>query len=242
MSAVSSYAQTATFTTAASGNNAAVTADTVKGLVQGAGGPTDNITASAASGVTIKWKAIASNFPSDWLVDSVLGICDNNQCHNNTNGTAIWGPFGTGTTFTSDLYKRGVPAGFYMSMNMTGTVTNGTYYITCLLSDANSGYSKTVTFYVSKWATGVTSITKTEDDVTLYPNPAADEVNVVYNPNSGVKNIAIYNIIGKVVKVYNTLDNSSAKLNIDNIPSGVYFIRVMDGQGHVVATRKFTRQ
>jgi len=229
---VSASAQTATFSPVA---------DTAYGQIQTNANIRDFITATATGGVTLTWKVVACNFPTDWLADSTFGICDNTLCHYNIHDTLWNGTTGV-STWTSGNYAQFAQGQFYLSMNMNGTVTNGTFYVTIQLLDLASNYSKNITFKVSKYATGVTTISRTTDEVTLYPNPATTEVNVLYSPDVNVKTIAIYNIIGKVVKVYNTLDNSSAKLNIDNIPSGIYFIRMMDGAGHVVATRKFTRQ
>ena len=233
------YAQSATFTTAAQNSNTPL-ADTVIGLASN--NPSDNITATTAGGIKIKWKVIATNFPSDWLT-AVLGICDNKLCYNNASNN-VWNPtFGTGNLYTSYVYAQNPAGTFHMQMSFPGTgTTPGTFYMTISLSDSALTYQKTVTFIISNWAASVPNISGSQDDVTLYPNPANDEVNVIYNPNSNIKTIAIYNIIGKVLKVYNTLDNSSAKLNIDNVPSGIYFIRLMDNKGNIVATRKFTRQ
>ena len=47
-------------------------------------------------------------------------------------------------------------------------------------------------------------------------------------------------MIGKPVMVYRVTGNS-AKLNIESLPSGVYFVRMADAQGKVT-TRKFTHQ
>jgi hypothetical protein len=80
-----------------------------------------------------------------------------------------------------------------------------------------------------------------KNDVILYPNPASNYLNVIFNPDAGIKNIAIYNLIGRVVSVFRVSGNS-AKLDIDNTPSGIYFVRLMTDQGEIIATRKFTRQ
>jgi hypothetical protein len=77
--------------------------------------------------------------------------------------------------------------------------------------------------------------------VSLYPNPANSEVNVVYDEAADIKSIGIYNIIGKLMTVYK-VSGKSANLNIENIPAGIYFVRLLNGQGQVVVTRKFTKQ
>jgi hypothetical protein len=102
-------------------------------------------------------------------------------------------------------------------------------------------YFDTTCFILDNASAGV-PIIKSQDDVVLYPNPAYDNVNVLFNAEAKVKNIAIYNIIGKVMSVYRVTANNSANLNVENIPSGIYFIRLLNTEGGIVATRKFTKQ
>jgi hypothetical protein len=75
----------------------------------------------------------------------------------------------------------------------------------------------------------------------LYPNPALNEINVVYDGSADVKDIAVYNLIGRVMMVYK-VTGSSANLNIENIPAGIYFVRLLNTHGNVVITRRFTKQ
>ena len=112
--------------------------------------------------------------------------------------------------------------------------------MTVSLKDFSTSETKTETFIVNKWPTSVPVVTN-DDDITIYPNPAREELNVVYSNTADVKNIAVYNIIGKVMNVYRVSGNS-ANLNLRNVPAGIYFVRLLNANGGVVATRKFTRQ
>ena len=81
-----------------------------------------------------------------------------------------------------------------------------------------------------------------QGDVVLFPNPAVDELNVLYDPNADVKSIAIYNLIGKQMMVNKTSGTGSANLNIESLPGGIYYVWLMNSLGDVVATKKFTKQ
>ena len=118
---------------------------------------------------------------------------------------------------------------------------NGTYYVKVFIRDLANTMSTTTTYVISKWATSVSNVSRNEDNVTLYPNPAREDLNVRFDGQAGVKNIAVYNLIGKMVSIYKVQGNS-AKLNLNNIPSGIYFVRLLDGNGRIIATRKFTHQ
>lgn len=212
------------------------TPDTVKTYVGTAPYYYAYINNTSGSSLTVKWQVTATDFPADWL--ATLSICDNNICYSNGSGS-IWA--GTsGTLFTSAPYATG-PGGDFHMVNNFASVTPGTHWITINMKDNASSFNKNTTFIISRPTTGVTTIVKSDDDVVLYPNPSVSELNVLFNENAGVKNIAIYNVIGKAVNTYKTSGNS-ARLDVSALSSGVYFIRLINAQGNIVATRKFNKQ
>jgi len=228
--------QTATFT---------VPQDTVYAVVNGLGAPTDNITnITYATGMVIQWHVIASNFPADWLTNSAFGICDNKNCYNNGGDTAVWNAATSfGATYKSNtvnMYKIDTPGLFDLNLNLTSVTSSGTYYVTVTLADFSSSYSKNVTFMISRAPTSVNSVNRNTEDVQLYPNPVINDLNVLYDASLDIKTIAVYNIIGKLVAVYK-VPSTSANLNLENVPSGIYFVRLANSQGEVVITRKITK-
>ncbi len=150
----------------------------------------------------------------------------------------------SGATFTSGAYAANTTTGaFHLQLDLTSATSYGTYTMKVSLSDPTTFTSKTVTFIVTKPApNAVPAIANTENNVKIYPNPATNELNAVYDAGADIKTIAVYNIIGKIMNVYKVTDNTSANLNIDNIPSGIYFVRLVNSHGEVVVTKKFTKQ
>jgi hypothetical protein len=76
----------------------------------------------------------------------------------------------------------------------------------------------------------VTSLTKSsnENQIVLYPNPASNQLNIL-NLGIGENNlINIYNQLGEIVfsKSISTNGNSSASVEIDNLPNGLYTVEV----------------
>lgn len=214
-------------------------ADTVWYTVNGASADVhNNITNVSSANIQIEWKAVATDFPADWRDEGVLGVCDNNLCRINAGGTGIT----DGTqTFTSIDYIPNQAGDFHLQLTGMDGVSAGTHYLTMNLKVKGGVDSKDITFVIAKWATNVKGVSTSSDDVVLYPNPARGELNVTYNAKAGIKTAAVYNLIGKQLVAYK-VGSTSAKLNIDNIPSGIYFLRLMDANGKVVATRKFTHQ
>lgn len=232
-------ATAAIFNTNSSSAQFTVAHDTVRAAVYGTMSIGNDITNTTSSPITIDWKVVYHNLPVSW--QQVVGICDNSSCYGNnvlgSSATPDVPPFTPpGSLKTSDTFSNKMD--FHLQNDFTNATAGGPYYITIELI---SGTLKdSTTFELLKWQTNVNQVKQTANNaVSLYPNPAKDELNVVFDANAGVKTIAIRNIIGKVVGMYKVSGNS-AKLNVSNLQSGIYFINLTDGQGHTVAIRKFT--
>ena len=216
-----------------SGASFAVQHDTVAFTTAGGYGVTNGINNLTSGPIGIRWKVVATNFPSDWIAG--LGICDNVTC---LNSTSLW-PGDTGSN--NATYGTGMGS-FSFNVDLTAA-SPGTYFLKVKLANAaNAADSIIETYIVSKFPTAVPTTVKPESDVVLYPNPAVNELNVVYDASADIKTIAIYNIIGKVMTVYKATVTTGARLNLDNLSSGAYFVRLMNSHGDVFATRKFTKQ
>lgn len=192
------------------------------------------ISSASSTPVVLKWRVLSSSFMSGWDAGN-SGICDNTLCRFDVNALQANTGFETSGPYTT--------RGDFHVLFIANNPANGTSArVTVLLQDDASGYSRTLTFIAYKSAVGITTTTLADDNVKLFPNPARDFVNVIYDAKANVKTAAIYNLIGKTIQVYKVSDNNSAKLDLENVPSGVYFIRLMNANGQVVATRRFTRQ
>ena len=202
----------------------------------------DNITIPGATDVNIKYHVKSTNFPADWLTNAAFGICDKDQCRNNTGDTVLYNKAtGVGNYFLCS-YPAATTSSFDLSENLQTATSTGCFYVTVELAEAVPGSTpKLMTYVVCKSPLSVPGVANTEDKVVLYPNPASNEVNVIYDMSADVKNIAVYNIIGKMMNVYKVTGNS-ANLNLENLPSGIYFVKLYSSNGGVVATRKFTKQ
>jgi len=224
------------------------TADTVWQTVTSSATIVDAITNLTGNNINIKWRVSASSFPADWYTPTALGICDNGGCLLNT-GYVLWN--GTSGGFDSSIYYGNSAhdslGDFHLQLDFSSTTSTGSYYLTISATDVTNGsfggYSRTFTFVINKWPTAISNVNNTESDIVLYPNPTtSDEINLVYSPSADVKNIAVYNIIGKMMNVYKVTDNTGANLKLENVPSGIYFVRLFNSHGDVVAIRKFTKQ
>lgn len=188
------------------------------------------------SGITVDWVLYDHNLPQSWQDNAKFGMCDNITCYDvNVLKTAA-----VQTTDVIETQKRTM---FKLQMDGSSSLVTpgGPYYIKAALSSGST--QDTVTFLVQKFATGVQKVTiAPKEEVLVYPNPAYNEVNVSFNKADNIKNIAIYSLVGKQISSFRNSNATSARLDIANIPAGLYLIKLMDESGKVVATRRFTHQ
>jgi hypothetical protein len=218
------------------------------------GGSTFNVVNGIRSGsssdVWLRWNVIgsATNFGPGWDI-SGSGVCDNINCRfpGGPDGNIFLNNF----QYKSDAYTNAAfPLGgaentlhdFHVQFGANNPPNGSSAVVRVNAYDTVSQTSRTLTFIAYKGSLGVTNFSSS-DDVVIYPNPAHEVVNVLYDAKAGVKTIAVYNLIGKLVgPIYRPTSTTSAHLELNDMPTGVYFLRLMDGQGRVVATRRFTRQ
>lgn len=80
----------------------------------------------------------------------------------------------------------------------------------------------------------------TENDVTVYPNPVADQLTVTLRTDAfRVSEMAIYDLNGKLVTTQPVEDNQIS-VNATRLASGNYFLRLSDGKNSV--TTKFVKR
>ncbi len=71
------------------------------------------------------------------------------------------------------------------------------------------------------------------DPFSLYPNPANNGFVNIASPNIGMKKISVFDVLGNVVISANI---NGERLDISNLPSGIYFVKVEQGKNS--ATKK----
>lgn len=220
----------------ASAQSFTIDKDTVKGVASDNGAKLiSTINNNTPGSIKVDWKVISHNIPaapSAWNTE--FGLCDNQYCY--VSGIL------SGSTQTSLDIAAGGNMHMYISYGpgIASATTFGPYYVTAEVSQGST--KDTVTFIVNKWATSVNNVaTRSADNVVLYPNPVRDDLNIVFTGMNEVKSLGIYNLIGKQVSAYK-VNGTSASVNVESMPAGIYMLRLMDGQGRVVAVRKFNKQ
>ena len=71
-----------------------------------------------------------------------------------------------------------------------------------------------------------------DNDIRVYPNPATDYIMV--SENDKVDQVLIYNVLGKLVKKFEA--ESHKKYYINDLPKGMYVVRLLDSKNNLVTT------
>ena len=66
-------------------------------------------------------------------------------------------------------------------------------------------------------------------EATLYPNPASDELNIVFYSLSGNESMKIFNAVGETVLKFQ-FQNIESKIDISALPAGIYFTEIISGE------------
>lgn len=194
---------------------------------------------TGSSPVSITWKVVDFQKGPKWTFE---GLCDNNLCQYDPNGTS--GLTNGTLSYTTVPFPNAssTKANFKCDWG-ADTADFGTK--SSITIEMTSGSTvKYATFIGYKGTLGsVNTTVKIDNDVAIFPNPSSSYIDVRYSASSDVKSITIYNLIGKVVNVYKVTDKNSARCEFNaDMPSGIYFVRIADSKGNVIATRKITHQ
>lgn len=107
-----------------------------------------------------------------------------------------------------------------------------------LLTVKNSEYEKKVNIIIRDLENINISENPSQYEISIYPNPASD--NLILNLKGiNVHRIEIFNCFGKSV-MKDEISEEKQKISINNLSSGVYFLKVFNANG-IVAYKKFVK-
>lgn len=111
-----------------------------------------------------------------------------------------------------------------------GNLPEGFYILKLTVKD---NFSDTVdafkVVFVEQSTIGLYKYVK-KPNVIVFPNPADDFITLKFNNFSSDFNVTLYNSFGKILRIYEDINSDNFKIQRENIPSGVYFLKVSDSQ------------
>ncbi|CAD0004390.1 LamG-like jellyroll fold domain-containing protein [Flavobacterium salmonis] len=91
-----------------------------------------------------------------------------------------------------------------------------------------AGWTSNVTVYTTHCTTLATTNQKLEENISIYPNPTPNILNVEVKEKVTIK---VFDVMGKMILVRNNVLDSE-KINLTNFPNGVYLVKVTDATGN----------
>ncbi|UGS23512.1 M1 family aminopeptidase [Flavobacterium channae] len=67
-----------------------------------------------------------------------------------------------------------------------------------------------------------------EQTISIYPNPANDEIHIMMPTNSQLEKVEVYNTLGQLLATHNTTD-----FRIDNLSSGMHMLKIVTSEGAI---------
>lgn len=72
-----------------------------------------------------------------------------------------------------------------------------------------------------------------QNEISIYPNPVINTLNIQNNSNAIINSISIYNVLGEVVL---QIENPSTKLSLNNLNFGVHLVKINTDKGAIHKT------
>ena len=101
------------------------------------------------------------------------------------------------------------------------------------LARCEVAYRGGVRFHVAEGEACLVGSALMRDGVAVYPNPAADVAYV--ESGSAMGNIAVYSLSGQKVLAANAAGERRVALEVGNLQSGVYVVKIATEDGEVVS-------
>ena len=148
-------------------------------------------------------------------------VCLNLKNGKNTNLIELW------TQGNSNLSCIEVDDSTYSNLNW---INNSNFYF-----DPNHFFSDNCNYSSFCFNNPTATITNNKTNLTVYPNPTSNIVNITLDNYTGKINLMIYDFTGKLIRSTN-----NRSLNIEDYPRGIYLIKV--SYGDVIKNIKLVKE
>jgi len=77
---------------------------------------------------------------------------------------------------------------------------------------------------------GMNTIAERDRNISVYPDPASDEINFAFNPELRVQRVTIYDVTGRLTGNY-VINKNNTTIDVRNYAPGTYIYKAMDASG-----------
>jgi hypothetical protein len=112
----------------------------------------------------------------------------------------------------------------------THTYANAGNYVVVLRLSSTCGFTSDST---SSHIVGIHQINVSNDELSLYPNPATNKTSIVVKGNFKMEQVAVYNVLGQIVYKQKADSANKHELNLSTLMSGIYTVEIFTDKGTV---------
>lgn len=89
------------------------------------------------------------------------------------------------------------------------------------------------------WLTGSENGKEKAPKIEVFPNPASTYINLT--ETSGVKRVAVYNLLGRLLRVFEEVGDGK-NYYVGDLPRGMYLVQILGDQNKIVTTRRVSKE
>lgn len=182
------------------------------------------------SAITFQWQIYEKSLPFGWFI---YGFCDNSTCWTQTSNIVA-----NAAIANSSPINVGDSSEFKPMVAVPSDAEYGVGIIKAKVFTAT--HTDTAFFIINRTPTGLSIISQKDQRVVIYPNPTSDNVTIFADKNLNAKDVTVYNILGRKI-LTSSATGEITKLNISQLASGNYMIRITDNAGKVITSRSITK-
>ena len=177
-----------------------------------------NVTNNGSEAITVDW-ARTQTLPNGWYTY----VCDKVACFTPETSTGQITMDPGETTFIKLTF---------------GPVSQGTGTVEIELQEVgNASNNVTATFTGTSQTTDLTAINVAS--VQVYPNPTTNFFMVKHA--NAIARVEVINLVGRTVRTFEYVD-ASDKLNVSDLPRGMYLVRMTNKNGQVMTTQRLSKR
>ena len=175
--------------------------------------------------IQVQWELSKTNLSEGWSAV----VCDH-QCYTHLISEK-----------TFELKTGEVLQDFKVAFRPNGKEGMGNYELVLFEVNNRKATEQKITFNAAANSSVATSNTQINqlNPPKVFPNPATEYI-YLNDEAEQVNHIEVYNVVGRKMQSLK-VNNSNERYNISLLPRGIYMIRMLDKQGHIVRTQRISK-
>lgn len=186
----------------------------------------NKITNNSGDRININWERITNDLPEGWT----SAICFGDVCLIETISSG------------DQEIDAGETLDFKLQINTNGASLAGAGNVVIEIRDVTNALLASSSFVPEVFATSIEEVPNLEQEVSIYPNPVRDVLNLDFYNYENIEVVEIYNMLGKVVErvvIENT--NETKKIDLSSLSEGMFFLSLIDNNNQLVETKRFSK-